>query len=225
MFVSVESKDFVLKIRRTEVWIVGYRLWHYIYVYLLTCNKYNWDELLQIVQVIGECDEGSRFSTTQPCHATLYTILTSWRQAFRRFLTSSVARQVSIVARPNNNSNAVAVATELTTASLCDSNSLDIVRCRNFRGPAVACQQTIFITLTIVCHYTDNFEPRYQSCENWVLRSSCLSLSVRISLHPHEKTNFMSGNLIKVDVYKVIMFSTCAFYQMLFSLRIFLHEE
>ena len=178
MFVSVESKDFVLKIRRTEVWIVGYRLWHYIYVYLLTCNKYNWDELLQIVQVIGECDEGSRFSTTQPCHATLYTILTSWRQAFRRFLTSSVARQVSIVARPNNNSSAVAVATELTTASLCDSNSLNIVRCRNFRGPAVACQQNIFIIQTIACHFTDNCLSLYW--QFWAAFSKLRKLNVTL---------------------------------------------
>jgi len=34
--------DFILKIRRTEVLIAGYRLWHYKYVYLFTSNKYNW---------------------------------------------------------------------------------------------------------------------------------------------------------------------------------------
>ena len=92
MFVSVESKYFILQIQRTEVWIAGYRLRHYKHVYLFTCNKYYWDKLLQIVQVIGECDDRTRFSPTQPCRATLYTILPSWRQAFRRFLTSSVAR-------------------------------------------------------------------------------------------------------------------------------------
>jgi len=34
----------------------------------------------------------------------------------------------------------------------------------------------------------------------------------------------MTGNLIKVDVYKVKMFTTCAFYPMQFKLRIILHE-
>jgi len=35
----------------------------------------------------------------------------------------------------------------------------------------------------------------------------------------------MSDNLIKVDVYKVIMLSTCDFYPKQFSLRIILNEE